>query len=90
MWDVIRAIIWRSDWWIRRRLHTLEAEDNPAKWRHLRRGGPSEIMLLVPEGLRALDAGNIAAGAEVLRRVLKIKKDRDESRNRGSGADIKL
>ena len=91
MWDVIRAITWRSDWWIRTRLHTLEAEDNPAKWRHLRRGvPPSEIMLLVPEGLRALDAGNIAAGAEVLRRVLKIKKDRDESRNRGSGADIKL
>jgi molecular chaperone DnaK len=78
MWEVIRAVIWRSDWWIRNRL-----EDS-------KKGASSTVAKLADEGLKALDAGDNYKGAVALSEILKKQRSRGKQGAGQSGADIQI
>lgn len=66
MWDVIRSIIWRSEWWIRAELE--EAKDR----------GSSSVSKLADEGLKALESGDNQRGAIALSQIFKKQQSRSK------------
>jgi hypothetical protein len=62
LWNVIRGIIWRSDWWIQSELEEIA------------RTGTAERKLEATNGLEKLAKGEVAAAGKILSALVKQKQ----------------